>query len=158
MATVPRRGNFTRRKRRFSYVGKYEPSDRPMTPGDETEDYSSAEEVDIDDIDPRQVALDAMREEENRAILEKTIRNAATAAEEARKKAPVVRVVDRREALGRYVANVVSPGKKVTIKLKRRGESGGGRRGPKKHTKKHIKADSKHKQNKHTKRQPKRRD
>ena len=155
MATVPRRGNFTRRKRRFSYVGKYEPSDRPMTPGYDTEDYSSAEEVDIDDIDPRQVALDAMREEENRAILEKTIRNAATAVEEAKKKTPVVRVVDRREALGRYVANVVSPGKKVTIKLKRRGESGGR---SKKYTKKYVKAHGKHKQNKHTKRQPKRRD
>lgn len=155
MATVPRRGNFTRRKRRFSYVGKYEPSDRPMTPGDETEDYSSAEEVDIDDIDPRQVALDAMREEENRAILEKTIRNAATASEEAKKKGPIVRVVDRREALGRYVANVVSPGKKVTIKLKRHGESGGR---SKKYTKKYVKAHGKHKQNKHTKRQPKRRD
>ena len=154
MATVPRRGNFTRRKRRFSYVGKYEPSDRPMTPGDETEDYSSAEEVDIDDIDPRQVALDAQREEENRAILEKTIRNAA-AEEATKKKAPVVRVVDRREALARHIANVVSPGKKVTIKLKRRGESGGR---SKKHTKKHVKAHGKHKQNKHTKRQPKRRD
>jgi len=128
-----------------------------MTPGDETEDYSSAEEVDIDDIDPRQVALDAMREEENRAILEKTIRNAAAAAEEAKKKGPMVRVVDRREALARHIANVVSPGKKVTIKLKRRGESGGGGRS-KKYTKKQVKTHGKHKQNKHTKRQPKRRD
>jgi len=71
MATVPRRGNFTRRKRRFSYVGKYEPSDRPMTPGYDTEDYSSAEEVDIDDVDHPKILLAARQEEENRTLAEK---------------------------------------------------------------------------------------
>jgi hypothetical protein len=152
MATVPRRGNFTRRKRRFSYVGKYEPSARPMTPGDETEDYSSAEEVDIDDVDHPKILLEARQEEENRAIAEKAARKSLE--EEAKQKTTRARVL----TVARAVANAISPGKKVTIKLKRRGESGGGSRGPKKHTKKHIKADSKHKQNKHTKRQPKRRD
>lgn len=151
MATVPRRGNFTRRKRRFSYVGKYEPSARPSVYGDETDDYSSAEEVDIDDIDPRQVALDAQREEENRALLAKAMRKAA----EEKSKIVVPRVMDRREVLGRHIANIISPGKKVTIKLKRRGELGG--RGVNKYTKKQIKAESKHKQQKGTKRQPKRR-
>jgi hypothetical protein len=152
MATVPRRGNFTRRKRRFSYVGKYEPSDRPVTPGDETEDYSSAEEVDIDDVDHPKILLEARQEEENRAIAEKAARKSLQ--DEAQKKTAKAKIL----TVARAVANVVSPGKKVTIKLKRRGESGGGGRGPKKHTKKHVKAYSKHKQNKHTKRQPKRRD
>jgi hypothetical protein len=64
--------------------------------------------------------------------------------------------MDRREALGRHIANIVSPGKKVTIKLKRRGELGG--RKAKNNTKKQVKAPSKNKQNKRTKRQPKRRD
>jgi hypothetical protein len=153
MATVPRRGNFTRRKRRFSYVGKYEPSDRPITPGDETEDFSSADEVDLDDIDPRQVALDAQREEENRAILEKTIRQAKE--NEARRKTAKVTIIDRKKALGEYIANAVKPGAKVTFQFKRRGESGGR---SKKYTKKQVKAKGKHTQNKGTKRQPKRRD
>lgn len=150
MATVPRRGNFTRRKRRFSYVGKYEPSARPVTPGDETEDYSSAEEVDIDDVDHPKVLLEARQEEENRAIAEKAARKSLE--DEAKQKTVRAKVL----TVARAVANAVSPGKKVTIKLKRRGELGG--RGPKKHTKKHVKAHGKHKQNKHTKRQPKRRD
>lgn len=148
MATVPRRGNFTRRKRRFSYVGKYEPSARPVTPGDETEDYSSAEEVDIDDVDHPKVLLEARQEEENRAIAEKAARKSLE--DEAKQKTVRAKVL----TVARAVANAVSPGKKVTIKLKRRGELGG--RGPKKHTKKHVKAHGKHKQNKHTKRQPKR--
>lgn len=148
MATVPRRGNFTRRKRRFSYVGTYEPSDRPIPPGDETEDYSSADEVDIDDVDHRKVLLDARSEEENRAIAEKAAR---TSLENEAKQTTVKRRV---LTVARAVANAVSPGKKVTIKLKRRGELGGR---AKKHTKQHVKAYSKHKQNKHTKRQPKRR-
>lgn len=150
MATVPRRGNFTRRKRRFSYVGKYEPSARPVTPGDETEDYSSAEEVDIDDVDHPKILLEARQEEENRAIAEKAARKSLE--DEAKQKTTRARVL----TVARAVANAISPGKKVTIKLKRRGESGGGR--SKKHTKKHVKAHSNHKQNKHTKRQPKRRD
>ena len=148
MATVPRRGNFTRRKRRFSYVGKYEPSARPVTLGDETEDYSSAEEVDIDDVDHPKVLLEARQEEENRAIAEKAARKSLE--DEAKQKTVRAKVL----TVARAVANAVSPGKKVTIKLKRRGELGG--RGPKKHTKKHVKAHGKHKQNKHTKRQPKR--
>jgi len=151
MATVPRRGNFTRRKRRFSYVGKYDPSARPMKVGDETDDYSSAEEVDIDDVDHPKVLLEAREEEENRTLAEKAARNAI--AEEAKQKTVKAKVL----TVARAVANAVSPGKKVTIKLKRRGESGGGGRS-KKHTKKHVKAHSKHKQNKHTKHQPKRRD
>ena len=149
MATVPRRGNFTRRKRRFSYVGKYDPSARPMTVGDETDDYSSAEEVDIDDVDHPKILLEAREEEENRTLAEKAARNAV--AEEAKQKTVRAKVL----TVARAVANAVSPGKKVTIKLKRRGESGGR---SKKHTKKHVKAHDKHKQNKHTKRQPKRRD
>jgi hypothetical protein len=152
MATVPRRGNFTRRKRRFSYVGKYEPSARPVTPGDETEDYSSAEEVDIDDVDFRKVALDARLEEENQAIAHKAARKSLE--DEANQKTVRAKVL----TVARAVANAVSPGKKVTIKLKRRGESGGGGGRSKKHAKKHVKAHGKHKQNKHTKRQPKRRD
>lgn len=151
MATVPRRGNFTRRKRRFSYVGKYDPSARPMKVGDETDDYSSAEEVDIDDVDHPKVLLEAREEEENRTLAEKAARNAI--AEEAKQKTVKAKVL----TVARAVANAVSPGKKVTIKLKRRGESGGGGRS-KKHTKKHVKAHGKHKQNKHTKHQPKRRD
>jgi len=151
MATVPRRGNFTRRKRRFSYVGKYDPSARPMKVGDETDDYSSAEEVDIDDVDHPKVLLEAREEEENRTLAEKAARNAI--AEEAKQKTVRAKVL----TVARAVANAVSPGKKVTIKLKRRGESGGGGRS-KKHTKKYVKARGKHKQNKHTKRQPKRRD
>ena len=153
MATVPRRGNFTRRKRRFSYIGKYEPSDRPVAFGDETDNFSSADEIDFEGIDPRQVAEDATREDELRAILAKQVRDAKE--NEAKKKTPVkVRVVDRREALGRHIASVVSPGKKVTVRLKRRGELGGR---SKNYTKKYVKAHGKHKQNKHTKRQPKRR-
>jgi len=152
MATVPRRGNFTRRKRRFSYIGKYEPSDRPMTLGDETEDYSSADEIELPE-DPRQVAEDATREDELRAILEKTIRQAKE--NEATRKTAKVRIIDRKKALGEYIANAVKPGAKVTFQFKRRGESGGR---SKKYTKKQVKAHGKHKQNKHTKRQPKRRD
>uniref|UniRef100_A0A6C0AJL7 Uncharacterized protein n=1 Tax=viral metagenome TaxID=1070528 RepID=A0A6C0AJL7_9ZZZZ len=151
MATVPRRGNFTRRKRRFSYVEKYEPSDRPMTPGDETEDYSSADEVDIDDVDHPKILLAARDEEENRALAEKAARKSLQ--DEAQKKTAKAKVL----TVARAVANVISPGKKVTIKLKRRGESGGGR-GPKKYTKKQVKAHSRNKQQKYTKRQPKRRD
>ena len=155
MATVPRRGNFTRRKRRFSYVGKYEPSDRPMTPGDETEDYSSADEIELPE-DPRQAALDATREDELRAMIEREIRRKKeNEANEAKRKTAKVSIVDRREALARHIASVVSPGKKVIIKLKRRGESGGR---SKKYTKKQVKTHGKHKENKHTKRQPKRRD
>ena len=152
MATVPRRGNFTRRKRRFSYIGKYEPSDRPMTLGDETEDYSSADEIELPE-DPRQVAEDATREDELRAILEKTMREAKE--NEATRKTVKVRIIDRKKALGEYIANAVKPGAKVTFQFKRRGESGGR---SKKYTKKQVKAHGKHKQNKHTKRQPKRRD
>ena len=151
MATVPRRGNFTRRKRRFSYVGKYDPSARPMKVGDETDDYSSAEEVDIDDVDHPKILLEAREEEENRTLAEKAARNAI--AEEAKQKTVKAKVL----TVARAVANAISPGKKVTIKLKRRGESGGGGRS-KKHTKKHVKAHGKHKQNKYTKHQPKRRD
>jgi len=152
MATVPRRGNFTRRKRRFSYVGKYDPSARPRVYGDETDDYSSAEEVDIDDVDHPKILLEAREEEENRAIAEKAARKSLE--DEAKKKTVSPKVL----AVARAVANTISPGKKVTIKLKRRGESGGGSGRPKKHTKKQVKGDRKHKQNKHTKRQPKRRD
>ena len=151
MATVPRRGNFTRRKRRFSYVGKYEPSARPVTPGDETEDYSSAEEVDIDDVDHPKILLEARQEEENRTLAEKAARKSLE--DEAKQKTTVKA---RALTVARAVANAISPGKKVTIKLKRRGELGG--RGVKKYTKKHVKAHRNHKQNKHTKRQPKRRD
>jgi hypothetical protein len=151
MATVPRRGNVTRRKRRFSYVGKYEPSARPITVGDETEDYSSAEEVDIDDVDHPKVLLEARQEEENRTLAQKAARKALE--DEAKQRTVRAKVL----TVARAVANAISPGKKVTIKLKRRGESGG-RRGSKKHTKKHVKTHGKHKQNKHTKRQPKRRD
>jgi hypothetical protein len=147
MATVPRRGNFTRRKRRFSYVGKYDPSARPRVYGDETDDYSSAEEVDIDDVDHPKILLEAREEEENRAIAEKAARKSLE--DEAKRKVL---------AVARAVANTISPGKKVTIKLKRRGESGGGSGRTKKHTKKQVKGDRKHKQNKHTKRQPKCRD
>jgi hypothetical protein len=121
-----------------------------MTPGDETEDYSSADEIELPE-DPRQVAEDATREDELRAILEKTIRQAKE--NEARRKTVKVSVVDRREALARHIANVVSPGKKVTIKLKRRGESGGGGRS-KKYTKKQVKGDRKHKKNTGTRRKP----
>jgi hypothetical protein len=149
MATVPRRGNFTRRKRRFSYVGKYDPSARPMKVGDETDDYSSAEEVDIDDVDHPKILLEAREEEENRAIAEKAARKSLE--DEAKQKTVKAKVL----TVARAVANAVSPGKKVTIKLKRRGESGGR---SKKHTKKHVKAHGKHKQNKYTKHQPKRRD
>jgi hypothetical protein len=152
-AAAPRRSNFTRRKRRFSFLGKHVPSSRPRSNGDETEDYSSADEVDIDSIDPRQVALDAQREEENRAILEKTIRQAKE--NEAKKETPKVSVIKRGVALARHVASVVSPGKKPIVILRRRGESGGR---SKKYTKKQVKAHGKHKQDKHTKRQPKRRD
>jgi hypothetical protein len=128
-----------------------------MTPGDETEDYSSAEEVDIDDVDHPKILLEARQEEENRAILEKMVRRAKeNEANEAKRKTAKVSIVDRKEALARHIASVVSPGKKVTIKLKRRGELGG--RGPKKYTKKQVKAHRKNKQQKHTKRQPKRRD
>ena len=151
MATVPRRGNFTRRKRRFSYVGKYEPSARPVTLGDETEDYSSAEEVDIDDVDHPKILLEARQEEENRTLAEKAARKSL---EDEAKQRTTVKA--RALTVARAVANAISPGKKVTIKLKRRGELGG--RGLKKHTKKHVKAHRNHKQNKHTKRQPKRRD
>ena len=149
MATVPRRGNFTRRKRRFSYVGKYDPSARPMKVGDETDDYSSAEEVDIDDVDHPKILLEAREEEENRTLAQKAARNAI--AEEAKQKTVKAKVL----TVARAVANAVSPGKKVTIKLKRRGELGGR---SKKHTKKHVKAHRNHKQNKHTKRHPKHRD
>jgi hypothetical protein len=121
-----------------------------MTPGDETEDYSSAEEVDIDDVDHPKVLLEARQEEENRTLAQKAARKSLE--DEAKQKTVKARVL----TVARAVANAVSPGKKVTIKLKRRGELGG--RGPKKHTKKHVKAHGKHKQNKHTKRQPKRRD
>uniref|UniRef100_A0A6C0CGP8 Uncharacterized protein n=1 Tax=viral metagenome TaxID=1070528 RepID=A0A6C0CGP8_9ZZZZ len=141
MATVPVRRNFTRRKRRFSYVEKYEPSSQPRVNGDESEDYSSADEVDIDTVDPRQVALDARREEENRSILEKAVRK----AEEDQKKA----------ATQRMVVTALSPRKPATFTFKRRGVSGG--RGAKKHTKKQVKRARNHKQNKTTKRQPKRR-
>jgi hypothetical protein len=149
MATVPHRGNFTRRKRRFSYVGKYEPSARTMTPGYETEDYSSAEEVDIDDVDHRKVLLDARSEEENRAIAEKAARKSLE--DEAKQKTVKGRVL----TVARAVANAISPGKKATIKLKRRGELGGR---AKKHTKKQVKRGGKHKKNETAKRQPKRRD
>jgi hypothetical protein len=124
-----------------------------MTPGDETEDYSSADEIELPE-DPRQAALDATREDELRAMIEREIRQKKE--NETRSHTVKARVVDRGVALARHVANVVSPGKKVTIRLKRRGELGG--RGVKKYTKKQVKADGKHKQNKHTKRQPKRRD
>jgi hypothetical protein len=152
-AAAPRRANFTRRKRRFSFLGKHIPSSRPRSNGDETEEYSSADEVDIDSIDPRQVALDAQREEENRAILEKTIRQAKE--NEAKKQTAKVSVIKRGVALARHVASVVSPGKKPVVILRRRGESGGR---SKKYTKKQVKAKGKHKKNKGTKRQPKRRD
>ena len=122
-----------------------------MKVGDETDDYSSAEEVDIDDVDHPKILLEAREEEENRAIAEKAARKSLE--DEAKQKTVRAKVL----TVARAVANAISPGKKVTIKLKRRGESGGGGRS-KKHTKKHVKAHSKHKQNKHTKRQPKRRD
>ena len=146
MATVPRRGNFTRRKRRFSYVEKYEPSDRPMTPGDETEDYSSADEVDIDDVDHPKILLAARQEEENRTLAEKAAKKSLE--DEANKKTTKARVL----TVARAVANVISPGKKVTIRLKRRGESGGRR--AKKHTKKEVKAHGKHHKNRRTRRKP----
>lgn len=150
MATVPRRGSFTKRKRRFSYVGKYDPSlSHPVPNGNETEDYSSAEEVDIDTMNPRQVALDARLEEENRTILEKTIQKAKE--DEAKSRTVKARVLDT----ARRVVNTVSPRKPATFTFKRRGELGG--RGVKKHTKKQVKRARNHKQNKTTKRQPKRR-
>jgi len=123
-----------------------------MTLGDETEDYSSADEIELPE-DPRQVAEDATREDELRAILEKTMREAKE--NEATRKTVKVRIIDRKKALGEYIANAVKPGAKVTFQFKRRGESGGR---SKKYTKKQVKAHGKHKQNKHTKRQPKRRD
>ena len=150
MATVPARRNFTKRKRRFSYVGKYDPSARPMKVGDETDDYSSAEEVDIDNVDHPKILLEARQEEENRTLAEKAARKSLE--DEAKQKTTVKA---RALTVARAVANAVSPGKKVTIKLKRRGELGGR---SKKYTKKNVKAHRSHKQNKHTKRQPKRRD
>jgi hypothetical protein len=120
-----------------------------MKVGDETDDYSSAEEVDIDDVDHPKILLEAREEEENRAIAEKAARKSLE--DEAKQKTVKAKVL----TVARAVANAVSPGKKVTIKLKRRGESGGR---SKKHTKKHVKAHGKHKQNKYTKHQPKRRD
>lgn len=156
MATVPRRGNFTKRKRRFSYIEKYEPSSRPQAYGDESEGYSSAEEVDIDEgVDHFKVLKAARDEEENRALAHKAAKKAME--DEAKSRTVKARVIDRGVALARRVANAVSPDKKVTIKLKRRGEDTSGGLRVKNRTKKQVKTKSKHKQNKGTKRQPKRR-
>jgi len=149
MASVPARRNFTRKnKRPFSYVDEYVAPSHPRAQGDETDYETEAEEIDLDDVDHRKVLLDARSEEENRTIAEKAAKKSLE--DEAKQKTVKARAL----TVARVVANAISPGKKVTIRLKRRGELGGR---AKKHTKKQVKSGGKHKQNKHTKRQPKRR-
>lgn len=150
MATAPARQTFTKRSVPFSTLEDPQLSSnrgRSESMRSVGTEYSDAYPVDLATLDPKAEALKARYLEEKRSLEDRARRT---------QRAPVARVMDRREALGRHIANIVSPGKKVTIKLKRRGELGG--RKAKNNTKKQVKAPSKNKQNKRTKRQPKRRD
>lgn len=137
MATAPTPSTFVKRTVPFSKLDEYDPASRTRTES-ERSDFSDAYPVEIGDIDPRAEALKARDIEEKETL-----------AYKARKpKTLKARVIDKKEALGRYIASVISPGAKVVVKTSPR------RGGLKKYTKKQPKRKAKNNYKKTAKRQP----
>jgi hypothetical protein len=137
MATAPTPSTFVKRTIPFSKLDEYNPVDRGRTES-ERSDFSDAYPVEISDIDPREEALKARDIEEKETLSYK-----------ARKpKTLKARVLDKKEAVGRYIASIISPGAKVVVKTSPR------RGGSKKYTKKQPKRKAKKNYKKTAKRQP----